>query len=67
MKAEEEIIEEPKSYKEQEIKQLKDALKLEQQLSEKAIVKYRQALRFIMQNSTDEIIIKRCRETLGEN
>ena len=49
------------------IKQLKDAFILEQQLSEKAIVKYRQTLKYIMQNSTDETIIKICRETLGEN
>ena len=49
-----------------EIKQLKEALKLEQQLSENTIVKYRQALRDIMQISTDEIKEK-YKEILGEN
>ena len=48
------------------IKQLKEALKLEQQLSENTIVKYRQALRDIMQISTGEIKEK-CKEILGEN
>ena len=48
------------------IKQLKEALKLEQQLSENTIVKYRQALRDIMQISTVEIKEK-CKEILGEN
>ena len=48
------------------IKQLKETLKLEQQLSENTIVKYRQALRDIMQISTGEIKEK-CKEILGEN